>query len=233
YVLRNNLVSGFTGSYTNHGLYVAGTAFIYNNTLVANRYGLRVEAGNAVAYNNLAVGNVEDFVSWQNQWSVTGHNVSSDGSSPDADYRNRIVSFADPAARNYALAPWDDAAQGKALDLSGTEFFPFSVDAALKVRTNPWDIGALSVGEVNNWPPFISSEPVVEAMEEEPYRYEVLATDQDGDALTYTLVSAPEGMTIQSDSGVIEWVPSVGQQGEAHVVVSVGDGFGGVAQQEF
>src|SRR5690606_37757203 len=172
-------------------------------------------------------------ISWQNQWSVTGHNVSSDGSSPDADYRNRIVSFADPAARNYALAPWDDAAQGKALDLSGTEFFPFSVDAALKVRTNPWDIGALSVGEVNNWPPFISSEPVVEALEEEPYRYEVLATDQDGDALTYTLVSAPEGMTIQSDSGVIEWVPSVGQQGEAHVVVSVGDGFGGVAQQEF
>ncbi|WP_342631023.1 putative Ig domain-containing protein [Marinobacter alkaliphilus] len=233
YVLRNNLVSGFTGSYTNHGLYVAGAAFIYNNTLVANRYGLRVEAGNAVAYNNLAVGNVEDFVSWQNQWSVTGHNVSSDGSSPDADYRNRIVSFADPAAGNYALAPWDDAARGKALDLSGTEFFPFNVDAALKVRTNPWDIGALSVGEVNNWPPFISSEPVVEAMEEEPYRYEVLATDQDGDTLTYTLVSAPEGMTIQSDSGVIEWVPSVGQQGEAHVVVSVGDGFGGVAQQEF
>lgn len=233
YVLRNNVVSGFTGSYTNHGLYVTGMAFIYNNTLVGNRYGLRVESANAVVYNNLSVNNVEDYVSWQDLWSVTSHNVSSDESSPDVDYRNRSASFVDRASGNFELAPWDEAALGNGLDLSATEFYPFSTDAAQSVRTNPWDIGAFTVGEVNNWPPFIGSEPVREATEEESYRYEVVATDQDGDALMYQLLQAPDGMTIQADSGVIEWVPSIGQQGEVAVVLEVSDGFGGTANQEF
>lgn len=233
YVLRNNVVSGFTGSYTNHGLYVTGMAFIYNNTLVGNRYGLRVESANAVVYNNLSVYNLEDYVSWQNLWSITSHNVSSDDSSPNAEYRNRRASFAGMESGNFELAPWDEAALGNGLDLGATEFYPFSTDAAQKIRTNPWDIGAFMMGDVNNWPPFISSEPVREATEEEAYRYEVVATDQDSDALTYALLRAPAGMTIQADSGVIDWVPSIGQQGEAEVVVEVSDGFGGIAKQEF
>lgn len=233
YVLRNNVVSGFTGSYTNHGLYVTGMAFIYNNTLVGNRYGLRVESANAVVYNNLSVNNVEDYVSWQDLWSVTSHNVSSDDTSPDAEYRNRSTSFVDRAKGNFALAPWDESALGEALNLSATEFYPFNTDADQSVRANPWDIGAFIVGEVNNWPPFINSEPVGDAIEEEPYRYDVLATDADGDALTYELAQAPSGMTIQADSGVIEWVPSVGQHGEAEVVLEVSDGFGGTDSQTF
>jgi hypothetical protein len=233
YVLRNNVVSGFTGSYTNHGLYVTGMAFIYNNTLVGNRYGLRVESANAAVYNNLSVNNVEDYVSWQDMWSVTSHNVSSDESSPDVEYRNRSASFVDRPNGNFALAPWDEAALGKALDLSATEFYPFNTDAGQNARTNPWDIGAFMAGEVNNWPPFINSEPVGEATEDEPYRYDVVATDEDDDALTYELVQAPSGMSIQADSGVIEWVPSIGQQGEAEVVLEVSDGFGGTDRQEF
>lgn len=233
YVLRNNLVSGFTGSYTNHGLHVTGPAFIYNNTLVGNRYGLRVESANAAVYNNLSVNNLEDFVSWQNVWSVTGHNVSSDDTSPDARYRNRAAAFVDGAGGNFALVPWDDAALGHGLDLSATEFYPFNTDAAQGIRTTPWDVGALMAAEVDNWPPFIDSEPVLEATEEEAYRYEVLATDQDGDALNYQLVQAPTGMTIQSGSGLIDWVPSSGQAGEAEVVVEVSDGAGGTARQEF
>ena len=227
------MVSGFTGSYTNHGLYVSGMAFIYNNTLVGNRYGLRVESANAVVYNNLSVNNVEDYVSWQNLWSVTSHNVSFDDTSPDAEYRNRNTSFVDGANGNFALAPWDEAALGKALNLSETEFYPFNTDADQNVRTNPWDIGAFMVGEVNNWPPVINSEPVGDATEEESYRYDVLATDADGDALTYELVQAPAGMTVGADSGVIEWVPSVGQQGEADVILEVSDGFGGTDRQAF
>lgn len=233
YVLRNNLVSGFIGSYTNHGIYVSGVGFIYNNTLVANRYGLRVESGNTVVYNNLSIDNVEDYVSWQNQWAVSSHNLSSDDTSPDVDYRNQNVSFVDQGAGNYAIAPWDAAAKGKGLDLSKTEYFPFNTDADLKPRANPWDIGALMVGEVSNWPPFVSSQPVTAAVEGELYRYQVVATDQDGDALAYTLIEAPSGMEVQTDSGVIEWVPSVGQQGEASVVIEVSDGFGGIARQSY
>lgn len=233
YVLRNNVVSGFTGSYTNHGLYVTGMAFIYNNTLVGNRFGLRVESASAVVYNNLSVYNVEDYVSWQHLWSVASHNVSSDDSSPNAEYRNRRASFAGMESRNFELAPWDEAALGKGSDLSATEFYPFNTDATQKVRTTPWDVGAFMMGEVDNWPPFISSEPVLEATEEEAYRYEVVATDQDSDALTFALLQAPDGMTVQEDSGVIDWVPSIGQQGEVDVVVEVSDGFGGIAKQEF
>ena len=40
------------------------------------------------------------------------------------------------------------------------------------------------------------------------YKYDVNAVDPDGgDKLTYSLVSKPEGMTINANTGVIEWTP--------------------------
>src|SRR5690606_21974706 len=57
YVLRNNIVYGFTGWYTNYGIKVTGTAHVYNNTLVGNRIGLRLATWEATVYNNLSTGN--------------------------------------------------------------------------------------------------------------------------------------------------------------------------------
>lgn len=233
YVLRNNIVTGFDGSYVNQGIHAAGPAYVYNNTLVGNRIGLRVEHGDSQVFNNLAVNNQNDFVSWAKAWSVTGNNVSSDATSPDESFRNREVVFVDASANNFALAPWDAGALGQGVNLSAAEHFAFNVDATGAQRQSPWDVGAMMVGEVNNWPPFIVSEPKTEARTKKLYSYTVTAEDHDGDSLTYSLVSAPSGMVVDSSSGAINWTPTKSQSGAFEVVVLVEDGFGGSDQQSF
>jgi hypothetical protein len=52
------------------------------------------------------------------------------------------------------------------------------------------------------------------ATEGEPYTYDVEATDKDvGDVLTFSLDEAPEGMTIDPVTGLIEWTPDYDQAG--------------------
>jgi hypothetical protein len=50
------------------------------------------------------------------------------------------------------------------------------------------------------------------------------ATDPDGDALNWTLVSGPEGMTINATTGEISWLPATDQIGSFQVAVTVSDG---------
>src|SRR5262249_26106273 len=64
-----------------------------------------------------------------------------------------------------------------------------------------------------------------------PYRYPVTATDQDGDGLTYQLLEAPVGMTIDAATGLLTWTPGAAQFGSQHVVLMVSDARGGTASQ--
>lgn len=58
--------------------------------------------------------------------------------------------------------------------------------------------------------------------------YQVIAKDNDGDKLTYTLVDAPEGAVIDSSSGVINWSIKDGDKTEPKSFkVKVSDGNGG------
>lgn len=86
---------------------------------------------------------------------------------------------------------------------------------------------------VTNAAPVITSEPQPQAVLGEPYLYQVLASDPDGDALEFSLVEAPAGMLIDSASGVIDWIPAEGQQGEHQVSILVEDPRGGSATQGF
>ena len=86
-----------------------------------------------------------------------------------------------------------------------------------------------------NNPPVITSVPITTATSKTPYTYDVNATDADGDTLTYSLYEAvstpPAGMSINSVSGVINWTPSLFQQGEYTVIVQVSDGTDAVFQR--
>jgi RHS repeat-associated protein len=66
-----------------------------------------------------------------------------------------------------------------------------------------------------------------------PYVYDADAIDADSDTLTYTLASAPSGMFIHSMTGRIDWAPRAAQVGLHEVTISVADGHGGVADQQF
>ncbi|MBQ9370568.1 MAG: fibro-slime domain-containing protein [Thermoguttaceae bacterium] len=65
------------------------------------------------------------------------------------------------------------------------------------------------------------------------YVYDVDATDPDGDAITYSLALAPEGMRINSSTGAITWNPTVDQIGENVVTVVATDEYGATDSQTF
>lgn len=115
--------------------------------------------------------------------------------------------------------------------------FPGFYTASLTVRDS--DGTESSGGQVNitvrrgNSIPRITSVPPAGATAGNEYIYNVLAADDDGDALTYSFSGYVVGMAIDAASGRLSWTPSREQAGNWTVVVRVGDGWGGLAEQTF
>ena len=91
----------------------------------------------------------------------------------------------------------------------------------------------LTVLNVND-PPSIDSQPGTTATADQPYTYGVLASDQDpGDTLTYSLDTSPTGMSIDAQTGLVQWTPTTQQTGAHPVVVRVTDAGGLFDTQSF
>jgi len=75
-----------------------------------------------------------------------------------------------------------------------------------------------------NQPPIIYSTPGDKAIVGVTYTYDVEATDPNGDDLTYSLDVKPDGMVINSATGVINWIPTFDQIGDNPVTVKAFDG---------
>ncbi|MBI5555583.1 MAG: putative Ig domain-containing protein [Elusimicrobia bacterium] len=85
-----------------------------------------------------------------------------------------------------------------------------------------------------NHPSQITSPAVTTAQEGQLYTYQVTATDPDtGDVLSYSLITAPNGLSIDAASGWINWTPSYEQAGNANVSITVTDKGGLSARQTF
>ena len=91
----------------------------------------------------------------------------------------------------------------------------------------------VAASEVPNTPPEITSQPVIGASVNLPYRYDVHAHDPDGGHVSYALTSAPTGMTINALSGQIKWLPGTSDIGSVPVVVTVTDEVGAAVEQTF
>ena len=84
-----------------------------------------------------------------------------------------------------------------------------------------------------NRPPIITSVPIVDGNIDRDYNYQVIAEDADGDPLNFTLEVFPTGMTIEADSGLVNWTPDANQSGIHQVQISVSDQRGGTATQAY
>lgn len=136
----------------------------------------------------------------------------------------------------------DDAPDGMSVSESGSVSWTPSADqvgshpVTIVVEDNrgAWVSQAFDVivSEANKSPE-ITSAPVTTVESESAYAYQVVAIDDDGDALTYGLVQAPAGMAIEADSGLVSWTPSNAQIGSHPVEITVSDGNGGSASQSF
>ncbi len=74
-----------------------------------------------------------------------------------------------------------------------------------------------------NTAPVLGSTPSTTAKVEYLYTYDVNANDLEDDFLTYSLLTSPEGMTIDSSTGIITWTPTEEQIGGNEVIVTVND----------
>ena len=84
--------------------------------------------------------------------------------------------------------------------------------------------------EIKNLPPMIVDHKNFN-FDGSVYTYQVKATDPDEDKLTYSLKSAPAGMTIDPKTGAIQWNVPPDVKGKTTFIVSVTDGNGGEATQ--
>ncbi|PKP59528.1 hypothetical protein CVT91_06555 [Candidatus Atribacteria bacterium HGW-Atribacteria-1] len=85
-------------------------------------------------------------------------------------------------------------------------------------------VSAAPISPPVNHAPTIKSTPITIAIVGEEYIYNVNAKDSDGDILTYSLAVNPTGMTINSSTGLINWIPTSAQIGDNAVTVEVSDG---------
>ena len=82
-----------------------------------------------------------------------------------------------------------------------------------------------------NQPPIITSSPPLDAGL--VYQYPVVATDPEGSPVTFSLLQAPGGMTIDATTGLIQWTPTVAEVGTNNVTVAATDPQGASALQTF
>jgi len=85
--------------------------------------------------------------------------------------------------------------------------------------------------EIKNMQPVITEDNVL-IFDGNTCTYQIKASDPDDDELTYSLKTAPDGMTVDS-SGLIRWDVPPDFKGKAPVTVSVLDGNGGEAALTF
>jgi large repetitive protein len=84
-----------------------------------------------------------------------------------------------------------------------------------------------------NQAPAIQTQPKLEVIGGQTYRYDVNAADPEQDSLTYKLVQSPVGMVIDPQTGLISWDTKNSDIGNYNVKVEVSDGRGGVSQQTY
>ena len=74
--------------------------------------------------------------------------------------------------------------------------------------------------------PRISSNAVIFAFEDQTYSYQILANDANGDTITYSKVTGPDGLTVDAESGLVQWSPVQDDLGTVAVEILLEDGKG-------
>jgi len=87
----------------------------------------------------------------------------------------------------------------------------------------PYDISYASV--LVDTAPVFNTIPAKSVEEESTLTFMVSATDADGDILTYSCTSLPQGATFDASTKTFRWTPSRGQAGTYNVEFGVTDGY--------
>lgn len=183
-----------------------------------------VVGGSRVSSNVVEIRNtppVLEHVELVPEFFKPGDNVGVEAKASDAD--------GDPVTVEYQWSVnGEPAGAGSTLDA------PLSRGDSFTVRVRAFDEEAYSQDitldrEVTNLPPMFTQHTDY-SLDNDRYAYTAKASDPDGDDLTYELVEGPEGMTIDSQSGFVEWRVPEGFSGTASFTVTASDGRGGKSE---
>ena len=84
-----------------------------------------------------------------------------------------------------------------------------------------------------NHPPRITSIPPSEIRVGDLLQYDLNASDEDGDNLSFSLISGPQNMYLDIETGILRWTPGTVDVGNHTITVIVVDGRGGMDEQTF
>ncbi|MEJ2637865.1 MAG: Ig-like domain-containing protein, partial [Calditrichia bacterium] len=216
--LSNNLF------YSNHATFTGGAIFL-------NTGSNSVKIQNCISWNNSA--SLGDDEISTNGFPITVENSNIEGGFPGTGNINIDPQFIDPANGDFRFqenSPMVDAgtnADAPAVDFDGNAR-PFDGDRNAVAVT---DMGPY---EYLNTAPRITSTPVENVLQEQPYTYNVDATDPDvGESLVYSLSVAPAFISIDPSSGIITGTPLYNDVGDHPVAVVVADLNGATDTQNF
>ncbi len=109
-------------------------------------------------------------------------------------------------------------------------------DVILRVKDGQGgvDLQSFQVGvEAENIAPLITSNPPEQAVAGLLYQYRVRAQDAEGDTLTFSLNNPPAGVTIDQNTGVLNFLPATTQIGSQDISITVSDDRGGETTQTY
>jgi hypothetical protein len=90
-------------------------------------------------------------------------------------------------------------------------------------RNGVWSFNVSTTAYANHGPAFTSTPPA-DAFVGYLYNYKATASDEDGDALTFQMVTGPAGLKIDPSTGALTWKPTASQLGPQSVKLLVSDG---------
>jgi RHS repeat-associated protein len=94
-----------------------------------------------------------------------------------------------------------------------------------------FDVAVLTQGDSNS--PVFTSTPRIAATQGVEYRYDVVVQGFEDDMISFALVRSPQGMSIDSLTGAIRWIPAESQIGTADVMVQAMDTRGAATTQAY
>ncbi|NQZ08232.1 MAG: tandem-95 repeat protein, partial [Algicola sp.] len=108
------------------------------------------------------------------------------------------------------------------------QFFRFlnRIPSPVSLTAKAWLLAVLLTpfAALANTQPTITSNPQTTAAEDNPYEYIIVAQDDDGDTLTYSVDSIPTWLTFNSSTQTISGTPTNADIGPHNMKVSVSDG---------
>jgi len=148
----------------------------------------------------------------------------------DVDSPSLAFRIVTPPARGTLAGTPPNPSYRPAQDFHGDDQFTYVADDG-GVESSP-AVARITVRPKND-APRITSIPGIDVTIGSEYRYDVDATDIDGDVLAYVLVRSPPGMVIDQATGVIRWMPPADEAYPVEVIVDAVDPAGLFAKQRF